>query len=111
MVKGDSRRTFIESGGDGTSKSSVGTTMKTLGEKSGEPCQKSYTDVEWALTYSEEEVDLLLNLAMFEGEGKLQVGKTFAYGYIHNIEYEDKHLSNIFIDVDSSVRAPRVKPN
>ena len=89
MVKGESRRTLIESGGDVTSKSTVGTTMKNFRDKSGEPRLKSSPLVEWALIYTEEEGDLLLILAKSEGEGKLQVGKKFIYGYVRNIEYED----------------------
>ena len=109
MMKADSRKTFIESGGDDTSKSFVGNTPKTLGEKSGEPRLKSYPHVEWTLIYTEEEGDLLLILAKSEGEGKLQVGKTFTYGYVRNIEYEDNDSSNLFFDVDSSVGVRRVK--
>ena len=41
MQKPGSHKTFIESGSDGTLKSSVGNTMKTLAEKSGEPRLKS----------------------------------------------------------------------
>ena len=83
--------------------------MKNLVEKSGEPRQKSHPDVEWRLIYNEEEGDLLLILAKFEGEGKVQVGKTFTYSYVRNIEYEHNDSSNIFFDVDSSVWARRVK--
>ena len=89
MVKGDSRKTVFESGGDGTLKSSVGTTTKTLGQKSGEPRQKSYPGVEWTLIYDEEEGNLLLILAKNEGEGRLQVGKTFNYGFVRRFEYEE----------------------
>ena len=82
MMKADSCITFIESGGDDTSKSFASNTTKTLGEKSGEARLKSYPHVEWILIYTEEERDLLLILAKSEGEGKLQVGKTFTYSYI-----------------------------
>ena len=77
MIKVDSCNTFIESRGDGISKSSVGNTTKTLGDKSGEPHLKSYPHVEWTLICTEEGGDVLLILAKSEGEGKLQVGKTF----------------------------------
>ena len=71
MVKGESQRTVIESGGDDTSKSTVATTMKTFGDESGEPRLKSYPHVEWTLIYTEEEGNLLLVQAEFEVEGKL----------------------------------------
>ena len=102
MPKPDSRKTFIESGGDGTS--------NTLGEKSsGEPRLKSYPHVEWTLIYTQDEGDLLLIFAKSEGEGKLQVGKTFTYGHVKNIEYEDNDSSNLLFDVDSSVGMRRVR--
>ena len=66
LVKGDSRKTLIESGGDGTSKSSVGTTVKNMGEKSGEPHLKSYLEVEWTLIYDENEGNLILILTKSE---------------------------------------------
>ena len=77
--------------------------MKTFTEKIGESLLKSYPNVEWTLIYSEEEGDLLLILAKSEGEGKLQVGKTFNYGQIKNVEYEDNDSSNLLLDVDSSM--------
>ena len=46
---------------------------------------------------------MLLILEKSEGEGKLQVGKTFTYGQIKNIEYEDNDSLNLLFDVDSSV--------
>ena len=54
--------------------------------------------MEWTLIYNEE-----------EGEGKVQVGKTFTYGYVRNIEYEDNDSSNLSFDVDSQVGARGVK--
>ena len=84
MQKPESRKTLIESGGDGTS-------------KTREPRLKSYPHVEWTLIYSEEEGDLLLILAKSEGEGKLQVGKTFNYRQIKNVEYEDNDSSNLLL--------------
>ena len=92
-------------------KSNVGTTVKNMGEKSGEPRQKSYPDVDWTLIYDEEEGNLLLILAKSEGEGKLQVGKTFNYNYVRKLEYEDNDSLNIVLDVDSSVGARSVKLN
>ena len=80
MIKVDSCNTFIESRGDGISKSSVGNTTKTLGDKSGEPRLKSYPHVEWTLIYDKGEGDLLLIFAKSEGDGKLQVEKSFNYG-------------------------------
>ena len=64
--------------------------------------------MEWTLIYSEEEGDLLLILAKSEGEGKLQVGKTFNYGQIKNVEYEDNDSSNLLLHVDSSMGMQRV---
>ena len=109
MIKVDSCNTFIESRGDGISKSSVGNTTKTLGDKSGEPRLKNYPHVEWTLIWTEEEGDPLLILAKSEGEGKLKMGKTFIYSYVKNIEYDDNDSSNIWFDVDSSMGAHRVK--
>ena len=108
MVKGESQRTVIESGGDDTSKSTVATTMKTFGDESGEPRLKSYPHVEWTLICTEEEGDPLLILAKSKGEGKLKMGKTI-YNYVKNIEYEDNDSSNIWFDVDCSMGARRVK--
>ena len=109
MIKANSLKTFIESGGDGTSKSSIGNMTKTLDEKSGEPRLKSYSHVECTLIYAEEEGNLLLILARSRGDGKLQVGKTLTYDYVRNIEYEDNDSSNLFFDVDSSVGVCKVK--
>ena len=80
VMKEASRRMLIESGGDGTSKSSIGNTIKTLADKPAEPLLKNYLYLEWTLIYAEEEGDLLLVFAKSEGQGKLQVGKTFTYG-------------------------------
>ena len=75
MIKADSRKTFIECGGDGISKTSVSNTRKTLGDKSGEPRLKNYPHVEWTLIYIEGEGDLLLILAKSEGGDKFACGK------------------------------------
>ena len=105
IVKEPSRMTLIESGGDGTSKSSVGNTMKTLANKLIEPRLKSYLHFEWTLIYPQEEGGWLLVFAKSEGEGKLQVGKTFTYGQIKNVEYEDNDSPNLLLDVESSGKA------
>ena len=107
MVKGDPYKTLFESGGDATSKSTIGTTTKTLGEKSEELRQKNYTNVDWTLIYDEEEGKLLIR-AKNEGEGKLQVGKTFNYSFICRFDYEDQDSSKIVFDVDSSVGERKV---
>ena len=57
--------------------------------------------MEWTLIYDEEEGNLLI-LAKSEGEGRLQVGKTFNYGFVRRLEYEDQDSLEIFFDVDSS---------
>ena len=76
MQKHASQKTFIESGVDGTLKSSV---EKSSGEP---PCLKSYSHVELTLIYSVEEGDLFIIFAKSEGEDKLQVWKTFTYGHV-----------------------------
>ena len=81
-----------------------------MGEKSGEPHLKSYLDVEWTLIYDEEKGNLLI-LAKSEGEGRLQFGKMFNYGYVRKLEYEDNDSSNIVFNLDSLVGARRVKLN
>ena len=97
-----SRRTLFESGGDGTSTSFVGNTIKTLVDKPAKPRFKNYLDLEWTLIYTKEEGDLLLIFAKSEGEDKLQVGKTFTYGQIKNVEYEDNDSNTLLLDVESS---------
>ena len=77
-----SRRTLFESGGDGTSTSFVGNTIKTLVDKPAKPRFKNYLDLEWTLIYAEEDGVLLLIFAKPEGQGKLQVGKTCTYGMV-----------------------------
>ena len=42
--------------------------------------------------YVEEDGVLLLIFAKYEGKDKLQLGKTFTYGKVCNIEYEDREL-------------------
>ena len=50
---------------------------------------KNYSKLEWSLVYVEEDGVLLLIFATIEGKGKLQLGKSFNYGKVRNIEYED----------------------
>ena len=64
--------------------------------------------MEWPLIYNKEEGDHLI-LAKSKVEGKLHVGKSFTYGYVRNIEYEDNDSSNLSFDVDSQVGARGVK--
>ena len=81
FLKEKSRRTLFESGGDGTSKSSVGNTKSKQvllpEEKVNQPRLKNYTALEWSLVYVEEDGVLLLIFSKSEGKGKLQLGKTF----------------------------------
>ena len=76
--------------------------MKTLTDKPIVPHLKSYLHLEWTLIYTEEEGDLLLICAKSEGKGKLQVGKTFTYDQIKNVEYEDNDSPNLLFDIQSS---------
>ena len=46
---------------------------------------------------------LLLITAKSDGKGKLELGKTFNYGDVTKLEYEDSDSSSIIIDVSSSV--------
>ena len=77
-------------------------------EKVNQPSFKNYTALEWSLVYVEEDGVLLLIFSESEGKGKLQLGKTFTYGKVRNIEYEDSDSSNIFLDVESSGGTRRV---
>ena len=65
--------------------------------------------MEWTPIYDEKEGNLLLILAKTEGEGRLQVGKTFNYSFICRFDYEDQDSSKIVFDVDSSVGERKVK--
>ena len=94
------RRKLYESGGDGTSKSSVGNPMKLLENKPMEPKVKNYVDLEWSLLYVEEDGVLLLIFVKSEGKGKLELGKTFTYDKLRNVEYEDNDSLNLIIDVE-----------
>ena len=113
FLKEKSRRSLFESGGDGTSKSSVGNTknkqIMLVEDKSTEHKLKNYSHVEWSLTYIEEDGVLLLIFATSEGKGKLELGKTFPYGKVRNLEYEDSDSSIIFLEVESSGGIRRVQ--
>ena len=56
-----------------------------------------------------EEDVLLLIFTKSEDKDKLQLEKSFTYGKVSNIEYEDSDLPNIFIDVESSGGTRRVQ--
>ena len=73
-----------------------------MDERPAEQKLKNYVDLEWSLVYVEEDSILLLIFAKTEGKGKLKLGKTFTYGKIRNLEYEDSD-SNIVsvLDVES----------
>ena len=113
FVKDVSRRTLFDSTGDGASKFSIATTKNHKGgaqeEKSTEVKYKNYPDLEWCLSYVEEDGVLILICAKFDGKGKLELGKTFNYGHVTNIEYDDIDSSSIIIDVSSSVGSRRVR--
>ena len=72
-----SRKTLFGSGGDDTSKSSIGNTIKLLQDKPHEPKTKNYVDLEWSLVYVEEDGVLLLVFAKSPRKSKLEMGKTF----------------------------------
>ena len=59
--------------------------------------------------YVEEDGVLLLMFATSKGIGKLKLGKTFAYGKVRNLEYEDSDTSIIFLGVQSSCGTRRVQ--
>ena len=52
---------------------------------------------------------LLLICGKSEVKGKLVLGKTFNYGHVTKLEYEDIDSSSIIIDVSSSVGSMRVR--
>ena len=73
-----------------------------LEDKSTEHKLKNYSNLEWSLVYIEDDGVLLLTFATSEGKGKLELGKTFTYGKVRNLECEDTDSSIIFLDVESS---------
>ena len=54
---------------------------------------------------------LLLIIAKSDGKGKLELGKTFNYGDVTKLEYEDSDSSSIIIDVSISVGSRRLRPD
>ena len=54
---------------------------------------------------------LLLIIAKSDGKGKLELGKTFNYGHVTKLEYEDIDSSSIIIDVSSSIGSRRLRLN
>ena len=78
---------LFQSTSDGTSKSSVGQPQaKTLESGGSDPKVKYFPKVEWGLVYFEENGVLLLIFATSEGKGKLEKGKMFTYGRLHNVD-------------------------
>ena len=96
-----SHRLFFESGGDGTSKSTMGNTSKILESKPMDPKVKNYVNLEWSLVYVEEDGVLFLIFAKSEGKEKMDLGKSFTYGRLRNVEYEDNDSPNLVLDVES----------
>ena len=80
-----------------------------LKDNSTEHKLKNYSNLERSLVYVEEDRALFLIFATSEGKGKLELGKTFTYGKVCNVEYEDNNLSIIFLDVESSSGTRRVQ--
>mgnify|MGYP006905978997 FL=1 len=52
---------------------------------------------------------LLLITPKSDDKGKLELGKTFNYGHVTKLEYEDIDSSSIIIDVSSSVGSRRLR--
>ena len=113
FMKDTSKKNLFDSTGEGGSKSSVATTKINKGstqeEKTVEVKYKDYPELEWCLSYVEEDGVLLLITAKSDGEGKLQLGKTFNYGHVTKLEYEDIDSTSILIDVSSSVGNRRLR--
>ena len=113
FVKDASRKTLIDSTGDGASKSSIAMTKnhkeRYQEEKASEVKYKNYPDLKCCLSYAEEDGVLLIITAKSDGKGKLQLGKAFNYGHVTKLEYEDIDSSSIMIDVSSSVGSRRVR--
>ena len=80
-----------------------------LEDKSTEHKLKNYSNLEWSLVYIEDDGVLLLTFATSEGKGKLELGKTFTYGKVRNLEYEDSDTSIIFLGIQSSCGTRRVQ--
>ena len=92
-----SHRTLFESGGEGTSKSSVGNTNRQVDKKATEQKMKDYVDLERSLFYVEEDTVLLLIFAKSEDKGKLESDKTFTYGKLQYIAYENSDVPNLLL--------------
>ena len=99
--------------GEGGSKSSVATTKNNKGgaqkEKTPEVKCKDYPKLEWCISYVEEDGVLLLITAKSDGQGKSELGKTFNYGHVTKLEYQDIDSTSIIIDVSSSVGLRRLR--
>ena len=108
FIPNKSRRTLFESGGDGTSKSSVGNPMKMVEPMPMDLKVKNYVKLEWSLVYAEEDGVLLLIFAKSEGKGKMQLVKMLTNGRFRNVEYEDSESQNLHLDVESSGGIKRV---
>ena len=52
---------------------------------------------------------MFLIFSKTEGKGKLELGKTFTYGKIRNLEYEDSDSNTLVLDVESSGGNRRVR--
>ena len=90
-------------------KSSVGQPqVKKIEVGASDPKVKYFPKVEWSLAYSEENGVLLLIFATSKGKGKLEKGKMFTYGRLHNVDYEDSESSNLLLDVQSIAGMRRV---
>ena len=78
-------------------------------EKTPEVKGKDYPELEWCLSYVEEDGVLLLITAKSDGQGKVEFGKTFNYGHVTKLEYEDIDSTSIIIDVSISVGSRRLR--
>ena len=58
---------------------------------------KDYLDLEWSLFYVEEHDVLLLIFAKSEDKGKLESDKTFTYGKLQYIAYENSDVPNLLL--------------
>ena len=89
-----------------TTKINKGSTQE---EKTSEVKYKDYPELEWCVSYVEEDGVLLLITAKLDGQGKLELGKTFNYRHVTKLEYEDIDSTSIIIDVSSSVGSRRLR--
>ena len=63
---------------------------------------KDYTGSEWALQYVSSSKKLVLIVARSAGPGKLAQGRTFSYGRVLRVDYEDPDSMNMILLVDCS---------